>query len=76
MTTEIENVIRKYSLIHKINLNFQYISEDLHYGMPDLITEKRLVTPVKLELPQNLSANEKSVVMDVINKKYNRFTVD
>lgn len=43
---------------------------------PDLITEDRLVTPVKIKLPMNLSGNEESAVIDILMKwKHNRFKV-
>lgn len=50
---------------------------DCHYGLSDdMIKEKRLATPVKLKLPENLSSIEKSAVTDTLNKwKHNRFTV-
>lgn len=52
------------------------MAEDLHYGLPDLFSEKRLATPVKLKLPENLSVNEKSAVINTLIKwKHNRFTI-
>lgn len=48
----------------------------MRYVSPHLISEKRLASPVKIKLPENLSEKEKSAVIDVLNKwKHNRFTV-
>lgn len=45
-----------------------FFAENIHYGSPDLFIEKRLVQPVKLKLPRNLSENENSAVLDILNK--------
>lgn len=44
--------------------------------MPDSIFEKRLAVPVKLDLPGNLSKDEESAVIGVLNKwRHNRFYI-